>query len=346
MTNSLQNPAGRDRAIDVAKGLGMLLVMLGHTCYQEPMLTVIYSFHMPLFFILSGMLFRGERYPTFRSFLGRKAKTLLLPWLIFVGITLVFTCAVELWENGFSGAYLLDMLKMAGKALVARSADDFKYNAPLWFVPCLFLTECFYYYVSKIKHHLLFVAVVAALFAGGWALAYTKFGCRYYVWNFPAAMFAIGFYALGHRVIGPARKGLIERGFKKGQFALVAVAGLAAAIPLALINGKVSLGSDEVGIAPLFLVTGLFGSAFVLGVAELFTWRGIEYIGRYSFDYMAFQSLVRTGFTFALMKLLAVDFWKVNTDYRYSLPAFAVVFVGTTVIVLLKNRVFRQREKA
>ena len=50
--------------IDIARGVGILLVVAGHALKQtgqsntvfDILLSVIYSFHMPLFFILSGFV--------------------------------------------------------------------------------------------------------------------------------------------------------------------------------------------------------------------------------------------------------------------------------------------------
>ena len=44
--------------IDKAKGVAILLVILGHCCgsVEEPINRFILSFHMPLFFFLSGLL--------------------------------------------------------------------------------------------------------------------------------------------------------------------------------------------------------------------------------------------------------------------------------------------------
>lgn len=49
----------RVRYIDAAKGLGILLVMLGHSISRlgQPVNTFILSFHMPLFFFVAGLLF-------------------------------------------------------------------------------------------------------------------------------------------------------------------------------------------------------------------------------------------------------------------------------------------------
>lgn len=348
MSHSLQNHAARDRAIDVAKGLGMLLVIFGHTNYQEPGLTIIYSFHMPLFFAISGMLFGGDRYPTFGAFLRRKVKTLIVPFLLYAAVTLVFTGAVELLEHGFSEGYLPDMLKTAGRSLIARRSADFPYNAPLWFVPCLFLVECGYYLLSRIRSKPVRIAVIAAVFAGGWALVATRVLYRYTVWNFPAAMIALAFFAAGHLLFAPVCARLIERRWSRPKWALVALAGLTLTVLVALLNvgeAHVSLGSDVVNFAPLLLVSGVCGSVFVLAASRLFTARWVEYIGRNSFDFMAIHALVRTAVTFAMTAFLSVDFWQVNTDYRYTLPAFAVVLFGTWTIVAVKNAVLRKRKK-
>ncbi|MDR5790074.1 acyltransferase family protein [Caballeronia sp. LP003] len=54
----------RNRTIDAARGIGIVLVVLGHAIgLPEWLFRVIYSCHMPLFFFLSGYLFNGKRGP-------------------------------------------------------------------------------------------------------------------------------------------------------------------------------------------------------------------------------------------------------------------------------------------
>lgn len=38
--------------IDIAKGIGIILVVIGHTIGSQRVNDIIYTFHMPLFFIL------------------------------------------------------------------------------------------------------------------------------------------------------------------------------------------------------------------------------------------------------------------------------------------------------
>ena len=42
--------------VDTAKGLGIILVVIAHVWTKGPVRDFIYSFHMPLFFLLSGYM--------------------------------------------------------------------------------------------------------------------------------------------------------------------------------------------------------------------------------------------------------------------------------------------------
>ena len=52
----------RNSSIDVAKGIAIILVVLGHSIAEPtvPLNKFILSFHMPLFFFLSG-IFSGNK---------------------------------------------------------------------------------------------------------------------------------------------------------------------------------------------------------------------------------------------------------------------------------------------
>lgn len=51
----------RNDNLDVLKGLGILLVVIGHSEYvlrgKGELFNLIYSVHMPLFFLISGVFF-------------------------------------------------------------------------------------------------------------------------------------------------------------------------------------------------------------------------------------------------------------------------------------------------
>ncbi len=88
--------------VDYAKGIGIFLVVFGHALRSFPPpgpgLTIplyitlnwsIYAFHMPLFFLLSGLFLHSATRQPIGSFLRKKAATLLYPyflWSLIYGI--------------------------------------------------------------------------------------------------------------------------------------------------------------------------------------------------------------------------------------------------------------------
>ena len=52
----------REEWIDYLRGVGIILMFIGHTSVWSPIVKWIYGFHMPLFFMLSGFLFNKQKW--------------------------------------------------------------------------------------------------------------------------------------------------------------------------------------------------------------------------------------------------------------------------------------------
>lgn len=76
--------------IDYAKSICIYLVLLGHAHASQPVTDFIYTFHMPLFFFLSGCLFSFEKHPNFKEFAIKRFKGLMIPYLWINLITYLF----------------------------------------------------------------------------------------------------------------------------------------------------------------------------------------------------------------------------------------------------------------
>lgn len=81
--------------IDNLRAVCLALMIMGHAGLTLVEKNVIYSFHMPVFFFLSGMLYHGTG-PSAWRYIGRKAFRLLLPYCIWV---LVFYFAAYIWKD-------------------------------------------------------------------------------------------------------------------------------------------------------------------------------------------------------------------------------------------------------
>ena len=80
----------RDESIDIIKGIGILLVVLGHSGCPQVLSQVIYSFHMPLFFIASGIFFSGKYLHNKKEYAKKKIKSLYLPFVQWSVVFLLF----------------------------------------------------------------------------------------------------------------------------------------------------------------------------------------------------------------------------------------------------------------
>ena len=89
----------RDETIDIAKGVGIFCVVLGHfAVFASPLYHYIYLFHMPLFFFLSGMFFKKE--DKLKPFLLKKTKRLLLPYLFYWVFCHIIMCLNHIIIHG------------------------------------------------------------------------------------------------------------------------------------------------------------------------------------------------------------------------------------------------------
>lgn len=111
----------RIRFFDIAKGIAILAVILGHSAIEtnlfaphrtaQVVLSICFSFHMPLFFILSGYFMHPDR--RFRWM--KEAKQLLLTYVVtalcvLVGVTCMATLdhesrAIALRQWGMAAIY-------------------------------------------------------------------------------------------------------------------------------------------------------------------------------------------------------------------------------------------------
>ena len=85
--------------IDICKGLTMVCVMLAHFTYGSMLCKIIYSFHMPLFFILAGYTYKKkETKEQIAIGIKKSVKRLILPTIIVV----IFEITADILWGGYS----------------------------------------------------------------------------------------------------------------------------------------------------------------------------------------------------------------------------------------------------
>lgn len=132
--------------VDVLRGIAIALVVLGH-CAPPYLDTFIFTFHVPLFFFISGMLFSyRERQAPFFTFLKKRALRLLVPYFCFELLNFLISYALSFVYSGFS-VTLPDNFIAIFTGFSSQSASYSGVAGRVWFFPCMFFAEIAFYFI-------------------------------------------------------------------------------------------------------------------------------------------------------------------------------------------------------
>lgn len=134
----------RNVEIDIAKGIGILLVIIGHGAIPTWSKDAISSFHMPLFFILSGYFFRNEN-PLTR--IQKDAKRLLLPYVVTMTVITLYMLVVHQLFKHDGWYYFINSLWFW--IFPTGAPGGLYFSGPIWFLFALFWTKSTFNLIEK-----------------------------------------------------------------------------------------------------------------------------------------------------------------------------------------------------
>ncbi|MEL6495302.1 MAG: acyltransferase [Cyanobacteria bacterium J06623_7] len=248
--------------VDYAKGIAIFLMVLGHTLrglisssiIQDSFLTQlvdrwIYGFHIPLFFLLSGLFFGRARTQAPAIWLTKKLKTMVYPYFLWTIMQIAL-------KTGFSGAVNHDADTSLLREIIYDPIDQF------WFIYTLFLVSLFFYLASRLgmtAKQLLIVAIalylahVVRLNFGGWGMLY--------LFRRHAIYFALG-SVIGSKAIAPRLSSINTSGLI-----------VAAALLLLSVGGLTVMGVQNYLLAvPLIALLGIAGVICLSLALERLNW--------------------------------------------------------------------------
>ncbi len=162
----------RSETLDFFRGLGILLVVLGHASFiPEELFDLIYSFHMPAFFILSGYLFKLKKDKSCFEQIYIRFQRLVIPaWTLGVFFTgIPFFILLILGKSGITIDVFIN--KFYGTLTGATSSSNNFSSTPIWFLYSLFTIEVIVIslgFYKKVRSDILlfFISFLSVIFSG------------------------------------------------------------------------------------------------------------------------------------------------------------------------------------
>ena len=188
--------------IDVLKAIGIIFVVLGHTLTNELRLySYIYSFHVPLFFFVSGFLLKPELLNlNWVAYLKNRVRAFVVPYIAFGLVTYLFWLLILRPFTNAERLLVSPYRPLLGMLYGTASDKWLEHNPPLWFLTCLFACSLIWFWIHRLarnRQHVLLWALVACAVIGWASSSWLPFRLPWYM---DIAFAVVVFYGVGVRV--------------------------------------------------------------------------------------------------------------------------------------------------
>ena len=254
--------------IDAVKGIAILLMLLGHILIffrnktgnnHSDLLILIYTFHMQVFFILSGILYNEKKWQgNIVGFVRSRFRTLMIPYIFFDII------------GGIINLFINNNINYNELRTVVYNTITIQPNiGPNWFFSAMFIANiltyiCIKYYKEWFKYIMIIPIFIIAI----------KQPIESNVINI-FARGIIGFYCmiLGYKL----RQYYCGEIVKRWDSIIISFIIL---VVISKLNGQLDVWSCTINNPILMLIGGLTGAYCLIGIAQHFNNFIFQYVGK------------------------------------------------------------------
>lgn len=166
--------------ISIAKALGIILMVIGHSGCPTVFIRFLYLFHMPLFFLCSGYFFKEmKQISSLKAFSIRKIKGLYIPYMKWSLLFILLHNPFYLLNiyNSYTNTYPYNTIDYGKSLLKAAFMTDYELLVrPFWFIKELLFSSIFIAVISLLRikvykslnHGILFSLLLITTIAFKW----------------------------------------------------------------------------------------------------------------------------------------------------------------------------------
>lgn len=292
--------------LDVLKGIGIILVAIGHIYSNTVIYNWLYSFHMPLFFFAAGWLYKKSE---ILYNIKRRVQTIVLPYFLFGLLILVYWQLVERKFRDSSMSFIDAFI-----GLLRGQYNYLDFNVHLWFLPAFFVTVVFYNILSKLGGN-----KIAYLISTLMSIVYILFPLSYLPWGIDRMFMYIGFYAIGN----------VLANLKADQFIQKKHIAVKASAAILFLGINFSLAYFNLTKGIMWYITAMFGVIACVIISLIINKNAVlQYLGRISLVVLCIHGPVYR----IIVKAMSIPL-HMTTDALRSNFFLAMIVVAVTLII-------------
>ncbi len=322
---------GRIKYWDIAKGIAIIAVILGDTDCPSYLRMIIFSFHMPFFFIANGFFIKNYEIGTT---LKKSARSLLIPYITVCLISAVIYPFTTDQTNFTTDFFVKIKAMIGGMSKISTHFTSFGSVWLVWFVCCLFIARNLYVIIMRIfsrKSTVITTCIILLVAVGGYVIGYYY---AYMPWSLDVAMVAIVFIAVGNW--------MRKAEFFKQSWLFMFVIPMCVWIYFLKTSTYIELATRSYPLGFLSLVEAVAGSMVCISVGRIlehnrFWTKVFSWLGENSMVILAVHCLEMMYFN-----------WEkyIYSHLPISLNWFRIFFIKTVIIVFVSYMIVICREKA
>ena len=284
--------------IDSAKGIGIILVVFAHVIAAHKVgmriEEVITSFHMPLFFVLSGLFF--SRKGSFKQFLLNKTNRLIVPFVFFFA----FYCIIAFGYYGYKGT----LQENASSVLLGFFNERIYIGGAIWFLMALWFVYLLFYATTLVKKELGGAILCMLIGCVGLLIGYNHIELP--LW-FDTALTCTPYFAMGYFIKNHTNL------LNPGKFDKFNLLFFAVFLTIAIASSGYTCyrkNHYDIPFWQLYIcaLAGFF-SVFFLAKSKIGNFRFLQYLGKYSLIILCIHQIIMTAIRDGLVYGLHVDGW-------------------------------------
>ena len=310
--------------VDALKGYGIFCVTFAHLNPLRPIETHIYSYHMFLFFFISGYLYKTQKLD---YYLHKKTKSLLVPFLLWN----LLSSLVEFYITH-------DLQDVVDRFLILHGKVC--WNAPIWFLLILFLCESVYALADNAWRSIFTPHIVFCFSTVLWIL-YGQLNAPLKLNLLPLALFSFSF--------GKIFQGFTQRKVYSANSvnAMMLITAMLSILFGAILNQRISYTGATFGNLFYCFVAAISGCVFFTvlfkNCEQIGSNQYLCLLGKNSMTIMVMQYWLFRLFDFIGEKTFGISIWHGRSTLKALVVSIItilliLVFVGEIKKVLKKNK--------